>query len=155
MAVHLIRCHAGLPLDRRWRHARCLIEFVAGTCCVPLQPQGLCPVVVGRSTPRQDLDCLAEQLKCTLQIPSLCRGDTLQLQLFHLLQQLRVKAAVWRGEINRLKRHSNSIDRYRGKENTEMSPGNQLGLKCHVFFFLLCWCRNGMFSNIFECAVKW
>lgn len=111
------------------------IEFVACTCCVPLQPQGLCSVVIGWSSLWQDLDCLAEQLKCSLQIPSLCCRNTPHLQLFHLLQQLCVKATVWQWEINRLKKHSSSIDRYRGNGNTETSPRTQLGLKCHVFFF--------------------
>lgn len=124
-----------------------IIEFVACTCCVPLQPQGLSPVVIGRGSPRQDLDCLAEQLKCSLQIPSLCCHDTLHLQLFHLLQQLCVKASVWKGEINRLKKHSYSIDRYRGKQNTETSPRTQLGLKCHVFFPQS---RDGIRSNKFN-----
>lgn len=37
------------------------------------------------------------------------------------------------GGDKQVENHSNSIDRYRGKENTELSPRTQLGLKCHVF----------------------
>lgn len=97
----LIWLHAGLAVHCDME--RVIIEFVACTCCVPLQPPGLCPVVIGWGSLRQDLDCLAEQLKCSLQIPSLCCWNTPHLQLFHLLQQLCVKATVWKGEINRLK----------------------------------------------------
>ena len=104
------------------------------TCCVALQPQGLGPVVVGRGPPRQDLDRLAEQLKCSRQIPGLRRRDAAHLQLLHLLQQLRVKATVWQGEINRVENHSKSIDSYtEAKGNTEVSPRTHLGLKCAFF----------------------
>lgn len=76
------------------------------TCRVPLQPQGLCPVVVGRCTAGQDPDGLAEPLKSGRQIPGLRRRDTLQLQLFHLLQQAGVEAAVCRREIKRVKKRA-------------------------------------------------
>ena len=114
-------CLAGLRFGSltRWHNAapvkRVISEFVAFTCCVPLEPPGLCPVVISGGALRQDLDCLAEQLKCSVQIPSLCRWDTLHLQLFHLPQQLCVKTTVWQGEINRLKKHSISIGKYRRK----------------------------------------
>lgn len=104
----LMRRHAGLGLDSLICLTPCCllwfaVESVAATCCVPSHPQGLCSVVISRGSLRQDLNCQAEQLKCTLQIPSLCCRDALQLQRFHLLQQPRVKATVWQGEINTVK----------------------------------------------------
>lgn len=91
------------------------------TCRVPLQPQGLCPVVVGRCTAGQDPDGLAEPLKSGRQIPGLRRGDTLRLQLFHLLQQAGVEAAVCRREIKQVKKRatqSQLTGRAAGKKNT-------------------------------------
>lgn len=64
------------------------------TCRVPLQPQGLRPIVVRRCALGQDLDGLAEPLESGGQIPGLRRRDALHLQFFHLLQQAGVKAAV-------------------------------------------------------------
>lgn len=92
----------GLSVQTEEKRHRC----PPPTCCVPLQPQGLRPIVVRRCALGQDLDRLAEPLESSGQVPGLRRTDALQLQLSHLLQQAGVEASVCRREIKQVKKRA-------------------------------------------------
>ncbi|CAG5999495.1 unnamed protein product [Menidia menidia] len=72
-----------------------IADWAPCTWRVPLQPEGLGPVVVGRGFLRQELDRLAEKLKSGVQIPGLRGRNPPPLQLPHSPQQLPIITNLW------------------------------------------------------------